>query len=55
MDRKLEDIGQGKLLNMRSVLLNVTTEENLTLINVSLAVENLHRDGKTRCLHEQYQ
>lgn len=55
MDKKLADIGRGKVLNLRSVLLNVTTEANLTLINVTLAVENLHRDGKTRCMPEQYE
>lgn len=55
MDKKLADIGRGELLNMRIVLLNVTTEANLTLISVSLAVDNLHRDGKTKCLPKQYQ
>lgn len=48
MEKKLEDIGPGKVLYMKNVFKNATTEANLCQTNAELDVDNRHKDGKLK-------
>lgn len=45
MDIISADIGQALLLIIMAVLRPVTIADHITVVNVRLAVDNLHKDG----------